>query len=181
MCSDEDVVTGVPVHFPPHDSDAAAVQAHELELIRSKEAFLHAAGWATAERRTAGECSAEPAVAVVCSPGGGVKRCKNCQSWFSSLDFDVEAGIPVAGEGAGDPSARQLLSPRTRLQFKCQFHPGAYRQAGVTCASGTLTFIPLERRAHERRARTAVKGSPELPRATGSGPAHASTNCGIVG
>ena len=32
--------------------------------------------------------------------------------------------------------------PRTCFQFKCQFHPGAYRQASVTCASGMLTCIP---------------------------------------
>ena len=149
VCPDEDVVTGVPVHLPPDAPDASAVQAHELELIRAKEALLLASGWA--ERAAAVKGSAEPTVAVVCDPGGGVKRCKNCKSWFSSSDFGVDVGIPVAGEGAGGLPAHQLLSPRTRLQFKCQFHPGAYRQAGVTCASGAVTFIPLHTwKGHER-------------------------------
>jgi hypothetical protein len=33
-------------------------------------------------------------------------------------------------------NTRALLPPRTRKEYKCQFHPGHYRRAGVTCASG---------------------------------------------
>ena len=37
---------------------------------------------------------------------------------------------------ASTVNARALLTPRTRKEYKCQFHPGRYRLAGVTCASG---------------------------------------------
>ena len=47
--------------------------------------------------------------------------------------------VAMSEEAHGNTStvnARALLSPRTRKEYKCQFHPGRYRLAGVTCASG---------------------------------------------
>ena len=48
----------------------------------------------------------------------------------------VVAMSEEADGNASTVNARALLSPRTRKEYKCQFHPGRYRLAGVTCASG---------------------------------------------
>lgn len=69
-----------------------------------------------------------------------------CQAWVCAGDL-AESALPCAaaaalvggsgGVGGGGGGVESLLlSPRTRKEFQCQFHPGTYRPAGVTVSSG---------------------------------------------
>ena len=95
------------------------------------------AGWAT-ENAALPE---EPVVvAQLVDPSTRV-RCKNCRNWFCAAEggaVDAVAVESAAAASAGANSAHLLLSPRTRKEFACQFHPGFYRPAGVTVASGVV-------------------------------------------
>ena len=121
----------------------AALPQDEMELIRAKERLLMEAGWASEAALVGGGCpeagavpSAQDAVPTAKPvPQAALVKCKNCKAWFSAADTALEAVVAEEGESAGAVAAHALLSPRTRREFKCQFHPGRYRRAGVTVST----------------------------------------------
>lgn len=121
------------VVFPAH-----TLECHELQAIRAKEQLLMHAGWASSVGNcdNLDGCIIEVA-AVPLHPAARV-RCQNCQKWVPATETAVTA-IPEYMHpitGAAVTAATRLLSPRTRKEFKCQFHSGHYRTAGVTVCSG---------------------------------------------
>ena len=120
------------VAFPAH-----TLEGHELQAIRAKEQLLMHAGWASSVANSVNLDGCITEVAVPLHPAARV-RCQNCQKWVPASETAVTA-IPEYMHpitGAAVTAATKLLSPRTRKEFKCQFHSGHYRTAGVTVCSG---------------------------------------------